>query len=145
MARMHTRKKGKSGSNRVYTSESPSWIQFSDQEISEMIVKMKGEGLSNSMIGIKLRDQYGIPGTKSILGKKIGVILSDAGLKSEVPEDLMNLIKKYKNVTRHTELNKKDHSNIRSRALIMAKILRLVRYYKESGYLPREWNLNKVL
>lgn len=42
-------------------------------------------------------------------------------------------------------LNKRDLNNGRKRALIMSKMLRLVRYYKENGYLKQEWELNKVL
>lgn len=145
MARMHTRKKGKSGSSKIYSQDEHSWVESSGDEIKDMIVQMKKEGLSSALIGVKLRDQYGIPGTKTVLGKKIGNVLSEAGLAPEVPEDLMNLIGKYKNVSRHIELNSKDASNSRNKALIMAKILRLVRYYKSNGVLPEEWKLRKVL
>lgn len=145
MARMHSRKKGKSGSNKIYSHDDHSWVESSGDEITGMIVQMKKEGLSNAVIGVKLRDQYGIPGTKTVIGKKIGTVLSEAGVAPEVPEDLMNLINKYKNVSRHVELNKKDASNTRNMSLIMAKILRLVRYYKSNGTLPEEWKLRKVL
>ena len=145
MARMHTRKRGRSKSRKIYSQEKPDWIQFSTDEIENIIVDLKKEGNSNSVIGVKLRDQYGIPGTKAILGKKLGTVLKSAGLEDPVPEDLMNLIKKYKNVTTHVNSNKNDTSNIRGQRLIMAKILRLVKYYKREGYLAREWNLARVL
>ncbi len=145
MARMHTRKRGKSKSRRIYSQEKPDWIQFSNEEVEKMIVDLKKAGTSNSVIGVKLRDQYGIPGTKAILGKKLGKVLQSAGIKDEVPEDLMNLIKKYRNVSKHMEINRNDMSNKRGQALLIAKILRLVKYYKRSGYLAPNWNLSKVL
>lgn len=145
MARMHSRKKGKSGSNKTYSQDDHSWVEMSGDEITELIVQMRKDGLSSASIGVKLRDQYGIPGTKAVLGKKVGSVLEEADVAPEVPEDLMNLIAKYKNISRHVELNKKDVSNTRNRSLIMAKILRLVRYYKSNGVLPVEWKLRKVL
>ncbi len=145
MARMHTRKRGKSKSRRIYSQEKPDWIQFSNEEVEKMIVDLKKAGSSNSVIGVKLRDQYGIPGTKAVLGKKLGKVLQSAGIKDDVPEDLMNLIKKYRNASKHMDANRNDMSNKRGQALLMAKILRLVKYYKRSGSLTPEWNLSKVL
>lgn len=142
---MHTRKRGRSKSRKIYSQEKPDWIQFSNEEIEKMIVDLKKAGNSNSVIGVKLRDQYGIPGTKAVLGKKLGVVLKAAGEVDPVPEDLMNLIKKYRNVSTHMEANRNDMSNKRGQALLMAKILRLVKYYKREGYLDRKWNLSKVL
>ena len=72
-------------------------------------------------------------------------VLKEKKLSPEVPEDLMNLINRYKNVTRHMKLNRNDMSNKRGQQLIMAKILRMTKYYKSKGYLSREWNLNKVI
>ena len=145
MARMHTRKRGKSKSRRIYSQGKPDWIQFSNEEVEKMIIDLKKAGSSNSVIGVKLRDQYGIPGTKAVLGKKLGKVLQSAGIKDDVPEDLMNLIKKYRNASKHMDANRNDMSNKRGQALLMAKILRLVKYYKRSGSLTPEWNLSKVL
>lgn len=145
MARMHTRKRGRSKSKRIYSAEKPDWIQFSNDEVENMIIDLKKAGNSSSVIGVKLRDQYGIPGSKVVLGKKIGVVLKSAGLVDPVPEDLINLIKKYRNVSKHMDANRNDMSNKRGQALLMAKILRMVKYYKRSGYLAPEWNLSKVL
>ena len=145
MARMHTRKKGKSGSKRVYSEESKSWVQINSEEVEGLIVQLRKEGASSSYIGVRLRDQYGIPGTKTILNKKIGTVLKEKNLSPDVPEDLMNLINRYKNVTKHMQLNRNDMSNKRGQQLIMAKILRMTKYYKSKGYLSTEWNLNKVI
>ncbi len=145
MARMHTRKRGKSGSRRISMAERPSWIQLSDDEIKEEVVKLKKDGMSTSMIGIKLRDQYTVPGVRPVLHEKMTKVLEENGVKDEVPEDLQFLIKRYKNVSKHLLLNKKDISNERGKELIMAKILRLVRYYKRTGRLSNDWSLNRVL
>ena len=145
MARMHTRKRGKSGSHKIYDTGRHEWITLSDSEIIDLVVQMKSEKVPNSVIGIKLRDQHAIPSTKSIVGKKIGQILTEKCITDDIPEDLANLIKRYKNVTKHMALNKNDMSNSRGRSLIMAKILRLVKYYKREGRLPAEWNVEKAL
>lgn len=145
MARMHSRKKGKSGSRAQFQRSFHPWVEMSNDEIKETIVKLKNEGTPKSLIGIKLRDQYGIPSTKYMFGQKLGVFLEEQGLTDEMPEDLNNLIVKYKKIKRHNELNRNDTTNSRNGALIMAKIIRLVRYYKKKGTLPQEWRLNKVI
>ena len=91
------------------------------------------------------RGKEKIPGTKHVMGKKIGKILSENNSSPSIPDDLNSLIQKYKRVTKHINMNKKDMSNTRGKNLIMAKMLRLVKYYKREGYLAKEWELNKVL
>ncbi|BAB60373.1 ribosomal protein small subunit S13 [Thermoplasma volcanium GSS1] len=144
MARMHTRKRGKSGSKKVYGVE-PNWVQYSKDEILNIAVDLKKSGMTSSVVGIRLRDQYGVPTVKAIFGKKLNKLLAEKGIRDEIPEDLNSLIKRYNNVAKHVELNPKDHSNKRGRDLIMAKMLRLVRYYKRTGVLDQKWNLSKVL
>jgi len=145
MARMHTRKRGKSGSRRIAMVERSSLIQLSDNEITEEIVKLKKDGMTTSEIGIKLRDQYTVPGVRPVLHKKMTKILEENGIKDDIPEDLQFLIKRYKNVSKHLLLNKKDISNKRGKDLIMSKILRLMRYYKRTGRLSKDWSLDRVL
>ncbi len=145
MARMHTRKKGKSGSHAQFSQENHAWVEMSNDEIKETVLKLKNEGLSKSLIGIRLRDQYGIPSTKVMFNQKLGVLLEGEGVSDEMPEDLNNLIGKYQKIKRHNELNSKDTANARNGALIMSKILRLVRYYKRKGVLPAEWKLGRVI
>lgn len=145
MARMHSRKRGKSSSHKIYDTGRHEWITQSDDEISDLVVQMKSGGSSKAEIGVKLRDQYAIPSTKSIVGKKISTILKEKGAESEIPEDLLDLIAKYKSVSKHIALNRNDRSNDRSRALIMTKILRLVKYYRSKGRLPEKWSLDKSL
>lgn len=145
MARMHTRKRGKSGSHRFRYTDKPSWITTSPEELEETIVQLRNSNLDSAAIGIRLRDQYGVPSTKTVLGKKLGEILNEKGLKTDVPEDLRSIIAKYKSVSRHLQLNPADKKNLRSRSLLMSKIRRLMKYYKRKDMLPAGWELDKVL
>ena len=145
MARMYTRKRGKSGSKRNFARDDHSWVTMTDEETKQAIISLKNEGLSNSMVGMRLRDQYGNPGSKVMLGKKLATVLAENGIRDDIPEDLKALIEKYKSVSKHIELDKRDPAAIRNRNLIMSKALRLVRYYKLNNYLSKEWSLSKVL
>ena len=145
MARMHTRKKGKSRSHRDRYTAKPTWIKASNADIIENIVQLKNSKLTSSEVGIRLRDQYAIPSTKLVLGKKLNKVLEEKKLKPEIPDDLQSLITRYKKVSAHLALNTRDKSNERGRTLVMAKILRLIKYYRRSKVLPAGWNLDKVL
>ena len=91
------------------------------------------------MIGIILRDQYGIPLVKQVTGKKIVQILREHGLEPEIPEDLANLIRRAIRVRRHLEEHPKDYHSKRGLQLIESKIRRLEKYYKREGVLPPDW------
>ena len=94
MARLHSRKKGKSGSTRPARLEKPVWVERSAKEVEQEIVKLAKKGLSKSMIGVKLRDSMGVPLSKIITGKKISTILEENSISTPLPEDLTNLVKK---------------------------------------------------
>ena len=117
----------------------PEWVTYSDEEIEEMILKFNREGKSTSEIGIILRDQYGIPSTKTVLGAKITEILKDNGTEFEYPEDLLNLIKRAVNIRDHLEENPKDLHSKRGLMIIESKIRRLVKYYTRNNVLPEGW------
>ncbi len=117
----------------------PEWVTYSDEEIEEMILKFNREGKSTSEIGIILRDQYGIPSTKTVLGAKITEILKDNGTEFEYPEDLLNLIKRAVNIREHLEENPKDLHSKRGLMIIESKIRRLVKYYTRNNVLPEGW------
>jgi small subunit ribosomal protein S15 len=117
----------------------PEWIEYSNEEIEELILKLRKEGNSTSMIGIALRDQYGIPDVKLVTGKKITKILEDHGQELKYPEDLMNLIRRAVNIREHLDENPKDLHTRRGLRIIESKIRRLVRYYVNDGVLPEGW------
>lgn len=139
MARMHARKRGKHRSKKPPVKRVPDWVPFDAKRVEEIIIDLAKRGMSPSMIGLVLRDQYGIPDVKLLTGKKITEILEKHGLKSEIPEDLMNLFKKAVNLRKHLSLHRKDRHNKRGLQLIEAKIHRLIKYYKREGKLPKDF------
>lgn len=139
MARMHARKRGKSGSKRPLGKKLPEWAQQNKEEAIESILKLAKEGKSISQIGLILRDQFGIPSVKALVGKSISQILKENKVASEWPEDLMNLMKKAVRLRKHLTSNKKDVHNKRVLQLVESKIRRLVRYYKKSGVVSKDW------
>lgn len=138
MARMHARRRGKSGSKHPVERQHPEW-SLKPEEIEELIIKMAEEGKQPATIGLILRDSYGVPDVKAALGKKITKVLEEHDLLPEIPEDLSNLLDKRANLMKHLAENKRDLHNRRRLQLIEAKIRRLVKYYKREGRLPEKW------
>jgi len=133
------KKKGKSHSTRPARRTPPSWIKYTPEEVENLVVTLARRGYPPSMIGIILRDQYGIPLVKQITGKKICQILEEHGLAPQIPEDLANLIKRAIRIRKHLEEHPKDLHSKRGLQLVEAKIARLVKYYKREGVLPPDW------
>jgi len=145
MGRMHTHRHGKSHSIRPVTLSVPSWVTLSSKEIEELVVKYTKDGLTPSQIGIKLRDQHSIPLIKSITKKSMGKILEENNLKTEMPEDLDNIVKRAVGLQKHLKANKGDNRNVRSLELIEAKVHRLSVYYKRIGKIPKTWKYKAVV
>ncbi len=143
MARMHSGKKGKSGSTKIVKKVKHSWERYGAKEVEQLVLKLAKQGLKPSVIGLTLRDSYGIPDVKTITKKKITKILEDNKLESELPEDLTDLIKKDIKIMKHLEKNKKDMPSKRGSQLTESKIRRLAKYYKKKGKLPQEWKYNR--
>ncbi len=144
MARMHSRRKGKSHSNKPATLTTPSWLMHEEArlEIEQTIEKLAKEGISPSKIGVILRDSYGVPSVKPILGMKLKRYLESKNLAPSLPEDLLNLMKKAVRLHSHLEKHHKDIHNRRALQLIQAKIHRLTRYYKRKKILPEDWRFD---
>lgn len=139
MARMHARKKGRSGSTHPTAEISPSWLQYSKDEIEELVVGLAKSDKKISEIGLILRDQHGIPSVKAVVGKSISKIIKENKLEQEYPEDLMNLMRKAVRLRKHVTINKKDRHNTRALMLTESKIRRLAKYYKKTNLLPKDW------
>ncbi|BAB65365.1 30S ribosomal protein S15 [Sulfurisphaera tokodaii] len=133
------RPNGKSHSTRPVRSGAPKWVRFTREEVELLVEELAKKGYSPSMIGIILRDQYGIPLVKQITGKKLTKILEEKGLAPKIPEDLFNLIRKAANVRRHLFEHPKDKRAKKGLEEIESKIRRLADYYKRIGKLPKEW------
>jgi small subunit ribosomal protein S15 len=139
MARLHSKKGGKSGSKRPGVKVVPEWVEYSAHEAEELIVKMGKEGRGPAAIGMALRDTYGIPSVQNLCGKSITHILADSGVRQEYPEDLLNLIKRAVNMREHLRTNRSDKHNRTKLIHVESKIGRLVKYYRESGRIPADW------
>ena len=145
MGRIHSHNYGKSQSVRPLKPKVPSWIKQDPKEIEELIVKYAKEDLTGSQIGIKLRDQHSIPLVKPIIKKTITEVLEENNQKTELPEDLDNIVKKAVGLQKHLKANKKDNRNVRALELIEAKVHRLSVYYKKIGRISQKWKYKSVI
>ncbi len=139
MAKMHTRRKGKSGSTKPIRAEPPAWSNTEEDDITKTIIKLWKQGNSTSVIGLILRDNYGVPDVKLATGKKITTILKENNEVPNVPEDLQNLIVKAIGLRKHIQLNHTDVHNKRALQSTESKIRRLVKYYQSTKVLPADW------
>jgi small subunit ribosomal protein S15 len=144
LARIHAHTHGKSHSTRPISYTSPSWIN-QNSELSTIIVQLSKDGLSPSEIGVRMRDQYGVPLIKPILGKGINKVLQENNSTSEMAEDLNQLVQKALALQKHLKVHNTDKRNIRSLELIEAKIHRLSKYYKKKGKIAQSWKYAAVI
>lgn len=139
MARMYSRRRGKSGSKKPLEKTKQSWLRYKPKEAEMLIVKLAKEGKSASKIGLALRDSYGVPDVKLLTGKTITKIMNEKKLAPKIPEDIMALIKKSIKIRKHREENRQDKTSLRGLQLTESKIKRLVKYYKKAKKLPVDW------
>ncbi|MEK6973580.1 MAG: 30S ribosomal protein S15 [archaeon] len=119
--------------------KSEDWVESNPKEIENLIVELANAGNSKSEIGMILRDQHGIPSVKKATGKTIGDLLKDNKLDTELPEDLMDLIKRVVTIDKHYHENKNDMTAKHGYINTTSKIKRLVDYYKKKKILPKDW------
>ncbi len=139
MARMHSRKKGKSGSTRPARLEKPVWVELSPEEVENEVVKLARKGHSKSIIGTIMRDSRGVPLVKVVVGKKISQILKENDIKAPLPEELANLVKKALSIREHLEENHKDLEAKKGLNRTESKIYRLIKYYKKKKKLAPDF------
>jgi small subunit ribosomal protein S15 len=138
MARMHSKKRGKSRSKRPLRTAPPTWSEYSKEEVTDLVLRYRKEEYSPSTIGIVLRDRHGIPSVKLATGRKITKILEEQNEAPSLPEDLMNLMKQAVNLRKHMEEHPGDLHSRRGLQLCESKIRRLVKYYRGKK-LPSDW------
>ena len=140
MARMHARRKGKSGSTHVVgRAKHPEWSALNPREVESHVIDLAKAEKSTSEIGLILRDQYAVPDIKVSTGKRVSRILEENNIKSEIPEDLKNLIGTALQLKKHLDVHKKDLKNKRNLHLTESKIRRLTKYYHTKNRLPKGW------
>ncbi|WP_256299481.1 30S ribosomal protein S15 [Haloarchaeobius salinus] len=134
MARMHTRRRGTSGSDRPVADEPPEWSDVDAEEIESRVVELAEQGYEPSQIGMKLRDEgvtgTPIPDVKLATGKKVTEILDEHDAGSDLPEDLANLMERAVRLREHMEEHPLDHQNKRALQNTESKVRRLVDYYR---------------
>lgn len=145
MARIHSHRHGKSHVTRPTSRSTPSWVTYSADETKAAIVKLAKEGLKAGEIGMALRDDYGVPLVKPLLGQSISEVLAENKLAPQLPQDLRDLIDRAERVQKHLAAHKGDRKNVHSLELVEAKIYRLSKYYKDRGMLPREFKYTAVV
>jgi small subunit ribosomal protein S15 len=143
MARMHSRKKGKSGSTKSLDKRSAPWVRYKPKEIEELVIKLSKQDMKPSKIGLILRDSYGIPDVKLLTKKRITEILEKNKIVYNLPEDISSLIKRQIEILKHLEDNHKDQTARRGLRLTESKINRLIKYYKKKGKLSNDWKYDK--
>ena len=134
MARMHTRRRGSSGSDRPATDEPPEWSDLDSEAIESRVVELAEQGHDPSVIGLKLRDEgvkgVPVPNVKLATGKKVTEILEAHDAAPEIPEDLRKLMERAVGLREHVDANGQDHQNKRALQNTESKIRRLVDYYR---------------
>jgi small subunit ribosomal protein S15 len=136
---MHSRKRGNSGSTRPARLEKPTWVELSPEEVESEVIKLARRGQSKSMIGTIMRDSRGVPLVKLVTGKKVTQILDENEIKSALPEDLANLVRKALNIRKHLETNHKDKESRKGLQRTESKIYRLIKYYKKKKVLAPDF------
>ncbi|ESP87737.1 30S ribosomal protein S15 [Candidatus Halobonum tyrrellensis] len=134
MARMHTRRRGSSGSDNPVADDPPEWSDVDADDIEDRVVELAEQGHDPSQIGMKLRDE-GVKGTpvpdvKLATDKKVTEILAENDADPEVPEDLRNLFERAVRLREHMDDNQQDAQNKRALQNTESKIRRLVNYYQ---------------
>jgi small subunit ribosomal protein S15 len=143
MARMYSRKKGKSGSTKPIKKVKSAWVRYSAKEVEQLTLKLAKMEKTSSEIGLILRDSYGIPDVKLVTKKTITKILKENKLGSKLPEDLTSLIQKSIRLMKHLDSFKKDETVKRGLIITESKINKLANYYKKTGKLEKTWKYDR--
>ncbi len=145
MAKMYTKRHGKSKSRKpVIDAEKlgKGTDELSKEEIIKLIESYGRQGMSPAAIGEIMKKKHNVRFIKQATGKRLMQILSEQGIKFEVPPAMLDLIKKAVRVRKHLEANKQDVHNRTSLNRIESKIWRLTKYYIKEGTLPKGWRYN---
>jgi small subunit ribosomal protein S15 len=139
MSRIHSGRKGRAGSHRPYPLTKPEWVTTTNEELVAQATQLAKTGLSAAQVGQNLRDSFGVPSVRAVTGKRLGSLLSDAGVRPEIPDDLQALLKRVVHLQRHLETHPKDLANRRGLTLMESRIRRLARYYRQHRRIPENW------
>jgi small subunit ribosomal protein S15 len=139
MARMYSRKKGHHGSKKPPIKIVPRWVKMKKKDVEELIVKLAKDKHSSAKIGTILRDQYGIPDVKTVIGKNVVEVMREYKLYPAMPEDMLSLLKQAVELHEHMSRNKGDNLSKKGMQNLESKIRRLGKYYSRVGLLEKDW------
>ena len=142
MARMHSRRRGKSGSKRPPHATIPEWVTQNPEEIEQKIIELAKQGLTSAMIGTVLRDTYSIPSSKLVIKQKITEVMKQENVYPQFPEDFRNLVRRALALRRHLDSHPKDLHSKYGLQKLESKIRRLQKYYKKKGVIPQSFRYN---
>lgn len=109
------------------------------KDIETQVIRLHNEGKSQSQIGAILKSEYNIKSLKRVTGKTVLDMLKEHKVTPEIPEDLSFLLRRAVSLLRHIKENNGDTSAKRGYQLTVSKIRSLSKYYREIGYLPKDW------
>jgi small subunit ribosomal protein S15 len=144
VSRIHSRRKGRSGSHRPYPFVRPAWVAVDAEEATEQAVRLARSGLSSAQVGATLRDGFGIPSIRLVTGKRLRPLLVEHGVPAELPEDLQSLLRRVVHLQQHIVRHPHDESNRRGLSLIESRIRRLAKYYRRRRILPEDWRYSSA-
>jgi small subunit ribosomal protein S15 len=139
VSRIHSGRKGRSGSHRPYPLTKPQWVSAEPAEVVDQAVKLAKGGMGPAQIGLVLRDGVGVPSIRALTGKRMTSVLSENGVTPDLPDDLQALLKRVVHLQRHLATHPKDLANRRGLNLMESRIRRLAHYYKRRKLLPENW------
>lgn len=144
MARMHTRKRGKSKSRKPPAERAQVPQDVNKDEVVKAVVEYAKQGMHQAQIGQALKEKHNVPYVKQMFGKRLNVILNENGFKYEIPQDLLDLLKRSVVLRKHLDKNHGDMHNKLALQRTEMKIWRLSNYYRENGKLPMDWKYDPV-
>lgn len=139
MARIYSRKKGKSKSKKPVVRKPKEWTELKKKEIEKLVIELAKDRKTSASIGLVLRDKYGVPDVKSVVGKTVSQIMKENKVYPDLPEDMMSLLRKAVLLHEHLEKHKSDKHSKKGLGDLESKIRRLGKYYVRKGDLPKKW------
>ena len=137
MARLYSKRKGKSKSRKPLMSEAN--VEVDMKKIDAPVAAYIKQGMNSAMIGQNLKDKHNVGYIKAAFGMRLGQYLAEKGVKKEMPDDLVALMRKAVIIRKHLTANHRDvYGKVRLHR-VESKIWRLSKYYIQSGKLPASW------
>jgi len=130
-------------SSKPVRETAPTWVPLRAREVEAKVIELAKEGKQPAVIGLILRDSYGIPSVQELTGKKIQEIMTGAGVVGKLPQDLQNLVQRAIHLQEHLAANPRDLHNLRGLELMESRIRSLAKYYLSRGDLPAGWQYTR--